>query len=211
MARNRISVQLVSKSKDKYQGFLSVFHKIIKEEGIKGLFQGFKINMVCQTVYFSTYLPMYEMFKQYQKSRLIANKHPSHLQLTKSDNLWIVLVSSCYTTLICDTLTYPLWLTRLKMHTQYLNNTNSYKNIIQSLTLLYKQNGLQNGLYKGLLLQYVGVLHFLVYFPIYEELKPLFSEHQSRSIAVINSSVIAKAIAVFITFPQSVLRNAVQF
>ena len=56
-----------------------------------------------------------------------------------------------------------------------LNDSSKYNGLVSTLKLIYKEEGIRNGLYKGMLISYIGLVHPMLYFPVYEAMKSSFS------------------------------------
>ena len=74
---------------------------------------------------------------------------------------------------------------------------------------VYREEGIRHGWYKGLSFSLLGVVHLMVYFPLYEEM--LSWGWYSLSVNVMLSSVCAKSVAIVMTFPHVVVRNRLVF
>ena len=113
-----------------------------------------------------------------------------------------------------NTITNPLWIARLRIQTQHLNQQSKYKGLLQTLKLIYKEEGVKNGLFKGLLVSYIGLIHPMIYFPIYEAMKSSFTDKQKSQVSgyqITICSLVAKVIAIATTYPHIIVRNRVQF
>lgn len=163
IARTRWSVQAMSQQ-EKYKTIMQTFSTIIKEEGYKGLYTGYAISLLTTPAYHALFFTTYSLLKDYPSYSLLKD-YPSY------SPLYTEVVSSAAASILADVVTCPLWVARLRVQTQVLHNNHKYTSLLQTLQLIYKEEGISKGLYKGLFWGFIGVVHFIIYFPLYEELK----------------------------------------
>lgn len=106
---------------------------IYKEEGIRGFFKGARIAVVTVPVFYSLYFPIYEHSKHFY-SKLIYKQD-------NYNNSVIYTLSSGSSALLCDLLTNPMWVVRIRKQTEFIHSgcqkMDSF-NIIKEVIKLYK-------------------------------------------------------------------------
>ena len=183
------------------------FATIVKQEGIRGLFRGYKATLMTTPIFHSIYFPVYEGLRR---------KLSKEFNLDKSDFV-IVTTSSAFTGILCNVITNPLWLVRIRMQAEVFrstwesNYTRKYKSVFRSVYNIYQREGFF-ALYTGLAASMIGISHVAIYFPLYEQFKSYFksrynmSDHNLSSKFVLMSSVSAKLITSWITYPHELVR-----
>lgn len=154
-----------------YNKIFNSFHKIWKQEGVAGMFKGYRAALICTPVFNSIYFPLYE------KLRLtFAEK----FQQDKSS--FKVVASSCgIAGLISSFITNPMWVIRTRMMAEIFKAQGvpdyeiKYKNLFSSIMRVRRKEGLLT-LYTGLTASFFNLSHVLVYFTIYEKLKVGFKK-----------------------------------
>ena len=89
------------------------FATIVKQEGIRGLFRGYKATLMTTPIFHSIYFPVYEGLRR---------KLSKEFNLDKSDFV-IVTTSSAFTGILCNVITNPLWLVRIRMQAEVFRST----------------------------------------------------------------------------------------
>ncbi len=106
---------------------------IYKEEGIRGFFKGARIAVVTVPVFYSLYFPVYEHSKHFY-SKLIYNQD-------NYNNSVIYTLSSGSSAILCDLITNPMWVVRIRKQTEFIHSgcqkMDSF-NIIKEIIKLYK-------------------------------------------------------------------------
>ena len=89
-------------------------------------------------------------------------------------------VSASIAGITCNVITNPFWLVRTRMQAETfrsaceLNYTEKYPhNIFRAMWMIQQREGVK-ALYQGLSASMIGVLHPLIYFPLYEKSKIYF-------------------------------------
>merc|ERR1712151_1152482 len=119
---------------------------------------------------------------------------------------------------ICNCISNPLWLVRTRMQAEVFRSLNeaNYRskypaNILKTLRIIQKQEGVL-ALYQGLTASMFGVVHPLIYFPLYEKTKIYFKENWEPNSEHLSSGYIAisacsmKTVTSALTYPHEVLR-----
>ena len=158
-------------------------------------------------IFHSIYFPLYESFRW---------RISKYLNVDKS-NLKVVALSSGSAGIICNVITNPFWLVRTRMqaevfrHSSQIHYSRKYKSIIGSVYKIYTNEGIF-ALYAGLSASILGLSHVWIYFPLYEALKSHFkkiyqpSDENLNSKFIVWSSISAKLMTSWITYPHEVVR-----
>ena len=136
---------------------------------LRDSFRGYKATIMTTPLFHSIYFPVYE------KLRIkLADQFHGH----KTD-FKIVSLASAMTGILCNVITNPLWLVRVRMQAEVFRETSNstyekkYKSIFGSLYRIYKREGFLS-LYTGLAASMMGISHVAIYFPVYEQFKLFF-------------------------------------
>ena len=123
--------------------------------------------------------------------------------------------------MVWNVITNPFWLVRTRMqaevfrHSSQLHYSRKYKSIFGTIYKIYSREGFF-ALYTGLSASLLGLSHVWIYFPLYEALKLYFkSSYQSSnevldSKFIVCSSLSAKLVTSWITYPHEVVRSRQQ-
>ena len=213
--KTRIQVQGGISNLNKKVGLFDV-REFYQKEGVKGLFRGYSISITLIPIFNTIYFPLYEVAKYQLKTNLG----------WKSDEVRLYSVSAGFAGAMCNIATNPFWLVRTRMQVEiFRNESNAHfdkkyahgiKSIYVNLKEIYHTEGFR-ALYKGLPASFLGIVHPLVFFPIYEKLKIHFKKayqpaEETLGISwIMLASVISKLIASGITYPHEVLRARIFF
>lgn len=137
MARARMAVT----HKDKYRSLSQVFVKIWREEGPRTLYHGYTPTILGIIPYAGTSFCTYGTLKKaYMEYRGVPDKEPNALER---------LVFGAVAGLLGQSSSYPLDIVRRRMQTSVITGE-KYDTIMQTLMKVYRNEGLKNGLFKGL-------------------------------------------------------------
>lgn len=191
-----------------YSNVFRSFNKIVKNEGIKGLFRGYKATLMTTPIFHSIYFPVYENLRV---------KLSNELHAQKSD-FKVVWISSALTGVLCNVITNPLWLVRVRMQSEVFRGTShqmykkKYGNVFKAIYRIYQREGFF-ALYTGLAASMMGISHVAIYFPMYEQFKTYFKTNYDTkndghlsSKFILCSSISAKILTSMITYPHEVIR-----
>eukprot|EP01017_Pseudomicrothorax_dubius_P007673 TRINITY_DN12411_c0_g1_i17.p1 TRINITY_DN12411_c0_g1~~TRINITY_DN12411_c0_g1_i17.p1 ORF type:complete len:232 (-),score=25.32 TRINITY_DN12411_c0_g1_i17:147-842(-) len=202
IARTRFQVQRLSTTnKEKYSGITQCLMTIFKEEGFRGFYKGYNATMVSIPLFHSLYFTCYESSKQY-----LDHHHP------KWNKAVVHCTAAGISGFICDLITNPLWVARLRLQSQFLHHPDQqkYSGLWQTMRLIFQEEGIV-GLYRGLGTSIFGVSHVMIYFPIYEYLKAnVFLDKntgKTDSYHILMASITSKLIASTATYPHIVVRS----
>lgn len=170
--KTRLQIQMdKGVSSIKYTSILNSFKTIWREEGIKGMFRGYKATVICTPIFHSIYFPIYERLRI---------KFANELELDKS-NPKVVLMSVAGASSFSNLVTNPLWMIRVRMQAEIFrsqhqkNYERKYKGLFTSIYRVYRTEGFL-ALYTGFLASTLGICHCCVYFPTYEWTKVQFKQ-----------------------------------
>ena len=100
VARTRLNLmQITEYGKNKYQGFFNTLHTIYKEEGMSGMYSGYKVTVLACPLFHSIFFSCYNLAKPYVQKKLPA----------KNNFLMTEVVCSLLAGFFSDLLTNPLW------------------------------------------------------------------------------------------------------
>ena len=186
---------------------LSDFFKIWKEEGVRGLYKGWKATIIWIPLFHSIYFPIYE------KLRI---KFSKSMNVDKS-SIKVVLMAGGISGFFSNLVTNPIWLIRTRMQAEIFRSIDQnhyelkYRSLWRSIYRVYHNEGFLS-LYTGLAASMLNISHVLVYFPIYEKLKVYFknkyepSEESLSSKFIFISVVISKICASSVSYPVELIR-----
>lgn len=63
IARSRLNLQNITKSKNKYKGFFHALKVIFKEEGFKGYYKGYQATAISVPTFYSFFFTIYNKMK----------------------------------------------------------------------------------------------------------------------------------------------------
>ncbi|XP_071451965.1 mitochondrial coenzyme A transporter SLC25A42 [Hetaerina americana] len=142
MARARMAVT----HKDKYGSLSEVFVKIWREEGPRTLYRGYMPTILGIIPYagtsFATYGTLKKTYMEYKGS---PDKNPNALER---------LIFGAVAGLLGQSTSYPLDIVRRRMQTSVITGER-YNTIIGALIKIYRKEGIKNGLFKGLSMNWV--------------------------------------------------------
>lgn len=208
--KTRLQVQKdKAKVADNYSKVHLSFIKIAKEEGMKGLFRGYKVTLMTTPLFHSIYFPVYERLRIELAKQFHVEKY----------NPKVVSLSSAMTGILWNIITNPLWLVRVRMQAEIfressyttLDKTINRKSVWATLYRIYKREGFF-ALYTGLAASMMGISHVAIYFPLYEQFKLHFKRKYDQTDSTLSSkyvlwsSVSAKLMTSWITYPHEVVR-----
>lgn len=158
------------------------------------------------------YFPIYEIAKNRLKDRF--QWHENEVKLYSS--------SAAIAGTVCNFITNPLWVVRTRMQSEIFENmchehfkakyNHGVLSIYKNVYTLAKTEGLM-ALYKGFSATMLGILHPIIFFPVYEKLKIYFKnnyDQHSQNLSakyIVVSSIMAKIFSSCISYPHEVLRS----
>lgn len=194
------------------RGYLSVFRKILQNEGIRGLYRG----LVPVTI---GYLPTWTIyFAAYERAKKVYPRlFNDYFDYSSSTNHFVSAVTAGMASSIAVN---PIWVvkTRLMIQTgkadkgdQFGNKRTYYKGTWDAFRTMYKEEG-AGVFYSGLTPSLFGLVHVGIHFPVYEKLKHILDCNRAETspYRLILASTISKMTASTITYPHEILRTRLQ-
>ncbi|KAH8291928.1 hypothetical protein KR054_002309 [Drosophila jambulina] len=166
LARARMAVT------DRYTGYRTlrqVFANIWVEEGPRTLYRGYWATVLGVIPYAGTSFFTYETLKREYYEMVGSNKH----------NTLVSLVFGAAAGAAGQTASYPLDIVRRRMQTMRVNTANGdrYPTILETLVKIYREEGIKNGFYKGLSMNWIkGPIAVGISFSTYDLIKAWLME-----------------------------------
>lgn len=193
----------------KYKSLIDTVQNVYAtENGIRGLYRGFMVNILASSTAWGAYFLIYNTLK---------NRHRKQNDLTVANYTLDATIAGVTTIL----LTNPLFVIKTRMCLQYNENeatrTVKYKNAWQAFRVLMKNDGFL-GLYKGIVPGLFGTLNGTIQMVTYDLMKSGWSAYlkQKNADSKLDSShyslfsSLSKILAVTVTFPFQVVRTRLQ-
>jgi solute carrier family 25 folate transporter 32 len=189
---------------------LSTIHETIRLEGIRGVFRGWTISAFCTPFFHTLYFPLYESIK---------GNFKAHYGW-QENSFKLYSASASIAGITCNIITNPFWVVRTRMQAEIFRSMcdKTYEskyptNVFCAMARIQRNEGTA-ALYQGLSASAVGVLHPIIYFPLYEKSKiyclknfePPGSEKLSHRY-VMMSAIVCKAMTSLLTYPHEVVRS----
>ncbi|KAL4529421.1 hypothetical protein Ndes2526A_g04210 [Nannochloris sp. 'desiccata'] len=209
--KTRLQVQSPS-VRTQYYGISGGLSRILRDEGFRGLYRGLTPSLFALLPNWAVYFTTYERFKV-----AISNHVRPEWKASPGVHMAAAAGAGAATMLI----TNPLWVVKTRLQTQNMGikmgrGTNSalYKGTADALIRIAKEEGIA-GLYSGLGPSFLGVMHVVIQFPLYEEIKRRMSnkngnegDHHKLSMAeLVLASAGSKMVASTATYPHEVVRS----
>lgn len=128
----------------RYPSYYTAFGEVIRLEGWRTLYRGLTPTLVGIMPYAGSSFACFETVKQ----QLVARQN------LKSDAelpVYQRLIAGSFSGLVAQSLTYPLDIVRRRMQV----HPDKYATVLQALVEIYRHEGLRNGLYKGLAMNWI--------------------------------------------------------
>ncbi|KAJ5714891.1 uncharacterized protein N7483_012072 [Penicillium malachiteum] len=199
-------------TKTLYRGMLGTGRVIIREDGLRGLYQGLGPMLMGYLPTWAVYLAIYDRTREYFYEQ--------------TDSWWLSRGYASVTAGACSTIvTNPIWVIKTRLMSQSLKQNHEgarapwqYSGTIDAARKMYQVEGLRS-FYSGLTPALLGLSHVAIQFPLYEYLKMAFTgygigEHpdtgSSHWIGISLATFLSKVCASTITYPHEVLRTRLQ-
>ena len=199
--RIQVQGQLVNK-KQYYNGIIGSAKKIIKEEGIRGLYKGLTPSLMTVPLFSAIYWSSYDHLKL-----SLEREYPT-LPIEM-----IHVLSAITAGAIGDVVTNPFFVTRVRMQTLSLHGTDNGISTTDMMRKIYNKEGFF-AFYRGLGASFLGLSHVAIQFPLYEYLKKKARDnndnHKEDVFDLISASISAKLVACLLTYPHEVIRSRLQ-
>eukprot|EP00735_Rhodelphis_limneticus_P002166 TRINITY_DN1294_c0_g1::TRINITY_DN1294_c0_g1_i1::g.26925::m.26925 TRINITY_DN1294_c0_g1::TRINITY_DN1294_c0_g1_i1::g.26925 ORF type:complete len:339 (-),score=16.26,sp/Q922G0/S2536_MOUSE/36.00/1e-58,Mito_carr/PF00153.22/4.4e-21,Mito_carr/PF00153.22/4.8e-19,Mito_carr/PF00153.22/3.9e-20 TRINITY_DN1294_c0_g1_i1:98-1042(-) len=198
--------------KQTYTTIPSALQTIIQQEGIKGLFRGLLGNVAGLVPGKALNIVIYAESKKYIEPYF------------EQDSVLVPMCSAISSSFFTATTLNPLWVIKTRLQLQKdevaflklsksnsnhaLSGQQSYQGYLHAMRTIYQEEGLR-GYTRGLTASYFGIIEWMIYFTLYEEMKQRCRDSGvafSGSTVLVASSV-AKLFAAGITYPYEVIRT----
>ena len=178
--------------------------KIVRTEGLRGLYQGVTPNIIGAGSAWGFYFLLYNAFK----SSLQGGN--TRQQLTAAHHL----VAASASGVITLSLTNPIWVVKTRLCLQ--SQPRLYSGFTDALLKIGRHEGLR-GLYSGFVPGLFGVSHGAVQFMAYDEMKNKYHNYHGQEITTklgtaeyLTFAALSKLTAAFLTYPYQVVRTRLQ-
>ncbi|KAJ5149453.1 hypothetical protein N7448_001031 [Penicillium atrosanguineum] len=195
-----------------YRGMLGTGKVIIREDGLRGLYQGLGPMLMGYLPTWAVYLAIYDKSREYFYE--------------ETGSWWLSRGYASVTAGACSTIvTNPIWVIKTRLMSQSLKQNNEgarapwqYSGTLDAARKMYRIEGFRS-FYSGLTPALLGLSHVAIQFPLYEYLKMAFTgysigEHpnngSSHWIGISCATFLSKICASTITYPHEVLRTRLQ-
>ena len=160
-----------------YEGYYGALKSIVATEGPLALFQGLTPTLLGIVPYAGISFALFETSKSYVKRRYL---EPSQ-ELDQITRLSLGMSAG----LVAQSLTYPLDIVLRRLQVQrsqpsadHPSSRPHYKSVSDAFVTIYRTEGLANGLFKGLAMNWIkGPIATGVSFTVNDNLKTLFQQN----------------------------------
>ncbi|KAJ5653381.1 mitochondrial nicotinamide adenine dinucleotide transporter 1 [Penicillium lividum] len=199
-------------TKTLYKGMFGTGRVILREDGIRGLYQGLGPMLMGYLPTWAVYLAVYDRTREYFYEQ--------------TDSWWLSRGYASITAGACSTIaTNPIWVIKTRLMSQSLKQNHEgarapwqYSGTLDAARKMYQVEGFRS-FYSGLTPALLGLTHVAIQFPLYEYLKMCFTgygigEHpdtgSSHWVGISLATFLSKICASTITYPHEVLRTRLQ-
>ena len=181
------------------------------------MYRGYTVSLFAIPVFNTLYFPFYEKIKHQLRTSYGFEKH----------DVKLYSISAGIAGTSCSVITNPLWLMRTRMQVEIFKNPSDahfkqkYSHGIWSMFKNINEIRHQEGgfaLWKGLPPTLIGIIHPLVFFPMYERSKLFFTENYEKNNNdklstkyIMVSAIFSKTVASLVSYPHEVLRARIQY
>eukprot|EP00887_Chlorella_sp_A99_P001244 scaffold14.g1244.t1 len=195
-----------------YYGIGGGLSKIVRDEGVRGLYRGLTPSLFALLPNWAVYFSTYERLKLAIGSRVQPERRAStgvHMAAAAGAGAATMLITN------------PLWVIKTRLQTQDMGirmgascNPRLYRGTLDALLRIAREEGVV-GLYSGLGPSLLGVIHVVIQFPMYEALKKHFIARRAAEggdakpsmYELILASAASKMVASTATYPHEVVRS----
>eukprot|EP00598_Pedospumella_elongata_P005683 CAMPEP_0184976868 /NCGR_PEP_ID=MMETSP1098-20130426/7732_1 /TAXON_ID=89044 /ORGANISM="Spumella elongata, Strain CCAP 955/1" /LENGTH=290 /DNA_ID=CAMNT_0027499807 /DNA_START=108 /DNA_END=980 /DNA_ORIENTATION=- len=206
-------MQVISDSAGTYRSLTRSFREVLRNEGVKGLYQGMSPALLGASGSWGGYFYFYEKSKERKARRNLSSGGTSTLQTF--DHLSSGVEAGVMLVLLFN----PVWVVKTRLALQGAESTGhaKYNGSIDCVRTIWREEGIR-GLYKGLFPALLLTSHGAIQFAIYESFKKFAQKYQTNSeelnkqpawvSATIGGS--SKIIASTITYPYQLVKSKLQ-
>ncbi|PLN75810.1 mitochondrial carrier protein [Aspergillus taichungensis] len=199
-------------AKTLYRGMLGTGRIIVRQDGLRGLYQGLGPMIFGYLPTWAVYLAVYDRSREYFYGT--------------TDSWWLARGYASITAGACSTIvTNPIWVIKTRLMSQSVRSDSEgmrapwhYKNTWDAARKMYRSEGFRS-FYSGLTPALLGLTHVAIQFPLYEYFKMALTgygigEHpdngNSHWIGISCATFLSKVCASTATYPHEVLRTRLQ-
>lgn len=207
--KTRLQVQRSGSAKDS-GGIIGGLRRIVKNEGVHGLYKGLSPSLIALLPNWAVYFTSYDLLKSYLRQRPGGPSAPAtpviHMSAAAGAGIATILVTN------------PLWVVKTRIQTQDLPamkeklTRRPYSGAFNALYRIAAEEGAA-GMYSGLIPSLAGVCHVAIQFPLYEHCKAQLAASKEKSIDelqaldLVLASGFSKMVASSVTYPHEVVRS----
>lgn len=185
MVRARLAYQVHEK---RYRSILHTLTSIPKQEGgLIALYRGFSSTIIGMIPYAGTAFYSYEVFKSFAMDNLYLNPYTTKHSMDGSGTVVLNIPANLFVGGLAgacsQSISYPFDVARRRMQLEgMVSATPVYRNVVGTLTMVYRTLGVRRGLFRGISINfYRAVPQVAVSFSAYELLKQMFGISQPIS------------------------------
>jgi len=222
--KTKLQAQRAIQGQQAYLGVLGTVKSVFSDSGFRGFYRGLGPTMLgylpTWAIYFAVYDGIKTMFGAppdggfYSKpnERLYPAAQVKGYQPVIREHPWSLHILSAMTAGAASTIcTNPLWVIKTRFMTQTRDEVR-YRHTLDAALTIWRTEG-PRAFYRGLVPSILGVLHVVVQFPLYEQLK-VWSHRDSNTPlttqTILICSAISKMTASIATYPHEVVRTRMQ-
>ncbi|EJD40916.1 mitochondrial NAD transporter [Auricularia subglabra TFB-10046 SS5] len=226
--KTRLQAQRVHHAGEGYLGVAGTVRQVFVRDGLKGFYRGLSPTLLGYLPTWAIYFSVYDSIKKHfgepplgavesaaqrrSQHSIIPAAQAKGYQPAFTEGSWSLHILSSVGAGMTSTLcTNPFWVIKTRFMTQPFEEP-KYKHTLDAFRTVYRTEGAR-AFYQGLAPSLLGLMHVVVQFPLYEELKiwargdlpaPLSSG------TILLCSAAAKMTASVATYPHEVVRTRLQ-
>eukprot|EP01119_Soliformovum_irregulare_P009489 TRINITY_DN2284_c0_g2_i2.p1 TRINITY_DN2284_c0_g2~~TRINITY_DN2284_c0_g2_i2.p1 ORF type:complete len:255 (+),score=60.39 TRINITY_DN2284_c0_g2_i2:71-766(+) len=159
-----------------YNGTVGTFRTVLKNEGVRGLYQGLTPSVLGSSMAWGAYFVAYTHFKRILQNRLETVQLPAFWNIIAATQAGIVVGLALN----------PIWVIKTRMQIQTVNDAKAYRGIFDAARTILKEEGWK-GFYKGIIPALLGVSHGAMQFMAYEEFKKFHHRYTGEEKMVLST------------------------
>lgn len=161
LARARLALLAAEGQKQSPAQMLTVMRQAVAEGGLRNLYSGALISVMGAGCYCGIKFATFDMFKEWSEKR--GGKKAAY---------WERAIYGGASGMFAQTIGYPIDILRRRLQIGGAEARAKYPNIFSALVTLYKEEGLRNGLFRGLSLNYIKTIpNAMVYLCLFDLFK----------------------------------------
>jgi len=197
-----------------YKGFMDALRTIVREEGVRALYQGLSPALLGNAASWGLYFAFYTEAKAQWLEHKVATRtleadRYGNLELGAKEHI-LCATAAGWLTSLC---TNPIWVLKTRMQVQSYGSEGRYTSMADGARRIWQKEGVA-GLYRGLVPSLFGVSHGVVQFVIYEDLKKWRRAstglQQIGGPDAVIAGAVSKVVAGVTTYPYHVVKSRIQ-